>query len=171
MKLNSMFDRSGLSFRRKKTKQSEEDPSPIHRFGSMSSKPKISIPKSITVKIDVSSKKSSIQSKPSDRPNLDIPPISVSEQADTGTKPSGGDQTEKAGFDQNAPKVNVQEQALLAFPANKVSGFPTIQEGGSAEVSEAVSSDSRSKGVPGAGNQNQGCSRIDEQEELQSPTV
>ena len=78
MKLNSMFDRSGLSFRRKKTKQSEEDPSPIHRFGSMSSKPKISIPKSFTVKIDVSSKKSPIQSKTDDRPNMDIPTITVS---------------------------------------------------------------------------------------------
>ena len=67
--------------------------------------------------------------------------------------------------------MNVREQALLAFPANKVNGFPAIQEGGSAEVSEAVSSDSRSKGVPRAANQNQDCSRIDEQEELQSPTV
>ena len=137
----------------------------------MTSKPQISIPKSITVKIDVSSKKSLMQSKSNGRPNVDIPTISISGQADIGSKPSGSDQTEKAGFEQSAPKVNIQQQALVAFPANKASDFPAIQEGGSAEVSEALSSDSRSKGVPRAANQNQDCSRIDEQEELQSPTI
>ena len=65
MKLSSMFERNNFSntFSKTKSKVFDEESSPIHRFTTINSKPKITLPKSVTVKIDVDQKKSSLSSR------------------------------------------------------------------------------------------------------------
>ena len=145
MKLNSMFERTNFSTFSKKSKVSEDESSSIHRFASINPKPKIALPKSPTVKIDVN-QNSSLSSIIQERTNIDIAKLSITQQSGTANDQDNNEETKSKEIVQNVPKLNIPNKSMISVSDNNAIGFPIIQEHGcSAEASEAHSSDGNSK--------------------------